>query len=132
MSSDCSFQITFDWAPSKPVVVEPSAGQISSDAGLLPFHQFDEQLGLTRQFAEALTDRRHQAYVDHGFLEMTRMRVYANGQGTNRRAVVTTRPGAPVMPAACYDEYADRGEGENRNKEMKCGFQADRLSDHRK
>ena len=56
----------------------------------------------------------------------------ANGQGTNRRAVVTTRPGAPVMPAACYDEYADRGEGENRNKEMKCGFQADRLSDHRK
>ncbi len=35
------------------------------------------------------------------------------------------------MPAACYDEYADRGEGENRNKEMKCGFQADRLSDHR-
>ena len=66
MSSDCSFQITFDWAPSKPVVVEPSAGQISSDAGLLPFHQFDEQLGLTRQFAEALTDRRHQAYVDHG------------------------------------------------------------------
>ena len=55
----------------------------------------------------------------------------ANGQGTNRRAVVTTRPGAPVMPAACYDEYADRGEGENRNKEMKCGFQADRLSDHR-
>ena len=35
------------------------------------------------------------------------------------------------MPAACYDEYADRGESENRNKELKCGFQADRLSDHR-
>ena len=76
MSSDCSFQITFDWAPSKPVVVEPSAGQISSGAGLSPLGHLDEQLGLTRQFAEALTDRRHQAYVDHGFLEMTRMRVY--------------------------------------------------------
>jgi hypothetical protein len=35
------------------------------------------------------------------------------------------------MPAACYDEYADRGESENRNKELKCGLQADRLSDHR-
>lgn len=55
----------------------------------------------------------------------------ANGQGTNRRAIITNRPGAHVMPAATYDEYADRGESENRNKEMKCGLQADRLSDHR-
>jgi hypothetical protein len=55
----------------------------------------------------------------------------ANSRGTNRRAVVTTRPGATVLPAACYDEYADRGESENRNKELKCGLQADRLSDHR-
>ena len=30
-----------------------------------------------------------------------------------------------------YDEYADRGESENRNKELKCEFQCDRLSDHR-
>jgi len=55
----------------------------------------------------------------------------ANPQGTNRRAVVTNRPGAFVLPGAAYDEYADRGEGENRNKELKCGLQADRLSDHR-
>jgi hypothetical protein len=55
----------------------------------------------------------------------------ANSQGTNRRAVVTNRPGAFVLPAAAYDEYADRGESENRNKELKCGLQADRLSDHR-
>jgi hypothetical protein len=55
----------------------------------------------------------------------------ANAQGTNRRAVVTNRPGAFVLPAATYDAYADRGESENRNKELKCGLQADRLSDHR-
>ena len=51
--------------------------------------------------------------------------------GTNRRAVVTNRPGAFLLPDATYDEYAERGESENRNKEMKQGFQADRLSDHR-
>jgi hypothetical protein len=50
---------------------------------------------------------------------------------TNRRAVVTNRPGARVLPQAAYDAYADRGESENRNKEIKCGFEADRLSDHR-
>jgi len=55
----------------------------------------------------------------------------ANLQGTNRRAVVTNRPGAFVLPDATYDDYADRGESENRNKELKCGLQADRLSDHR-
>ena len=60
---------------SKPVVVEPQQAQVSSDAGLLPFRQLDERLGLTRQFAEALTIRRHAA-SDHSFLEMTRMRVY--------------------------------------------------------
>jgi hypothetical protein len=54
-----------------------------------------------------------------------------NAQGTNRRAVVTNRPGAFVLPGAAYDDYSDRGEGENRNKELKCGLQADRLSDHR-
>lgn len=55
----------------------------------------------------------------------------AHAQGTNRRAVTSTRPGGPVLPGACYDEYAERGESENRNKELKCGMEADRLSDHR-
>jgi hypothetical protein len=58
-------------------------------------------------------------------------KVEANAQGTNRRAVLTNRAGATVLPEAAYDAYADRGESENRNKELKCGFGADRLSDHR-
>ncbi|MHC4179641.1 MAG: IS1380 family transposase [Planctomycetota bacterium] len=55
----------------------------------------------------------------------------AHGQGTNRRVVVTNRRGAFVLPQAAYDEYAERGESENRNKELKCSLSADRLSDHR-
>lgn len=55
----------------------------------------------------------------------------ANSCGTNRRYVVTNRLGAQVCPRACYDEYARRGESENRNKELKCDLQMDRLSDHR-
>lgn len=55
----------------------------------------------------------------------------AHSIGTNRRAVVTNRPGARVVPQAAYDDYADRGESENRNKELKCGLKIDRLSDHR-
>jgi hypothetical protein len=53
------------------------------------------------------------------------------GEGNNRRAVLTNRPGAQLLPLAAYQEFAERGESENRNKELKCGLQADRLSDHR-
>jgi hypothetical protein len=36
----------------------------------------DEQLGLTRRFAAALTDGRSPGQVKHAFLEMARMRVF--------------------------------------------------------
>ena len=35
------------------------------------------------------------------------------------------------MPEAAYDDYAARGEAENRNKELKCDLKIDRTSDHR-
>jgi hypothetical protein len=59
------------------------------------------------------------------------IKVEAHAQGTNRRAVVTNRPGCAAQPQAVYDEYALRGESENRNKELKSELAADRLSDHR-
>ena len=55
----------------------------------------------------------------------------ASSNGTNRRATITNRPGVTVLPQGVYDEYAERGESENRNKELKCELCADRLSDHR-
>jgi hypothetical protein len=76
MDSQTVFECSFDFGSSKPVVVAPSAAQLSSDAGLLPFRQLDEQLGLTQQFAAALTDRRDVGRIGHSLLEMVRMRVY--------------------------------------------------------
>ena len=54
-----------------------------------------------------------------------------NAQRTNRRFAVSNRPGAQVLFEAAYDEYAMRGESENRLKEFKCDQHMDRLSDHR-
>jgi len=54
-----------------------------------------------------------------------------NRIGTNRRFIVTNRDGAAVLPEACYDDYTQRGESENRHKELKEGFAGDRLSCHR-
>ena len=36
----------------------------------------------------------------------------ANDRGTNRRFVVTNRPGAVLLPEATYDEYVARGESD--------------------
>jgi hypothetical protein len=59
-----------------PLVIEPSPGQLSGDAGLLPIRQFDQRIGLTRAFAEALDDPRDPGLTEHTFLQMVRARVY--------------------------------------------------------
>jgi hypothetical protein len=58
------------------LVIEPSPGQLSGDAGLLPVRPFDKHFGLTRAFAEALDDPRDHGLTAHTFLEMVRSRVY--------------------------------------------------------
>src|SRR5215475_7723456 len=58
-----------------PIVIEPSPGQLSSDAGLLPIRQFDERIGLTRDVAGRLDDRRDPARTGHALLVVGRSRV---------------------------------------------------------
>jgi hypothetical protein len=59
-----------------PPVIEPLPGQLSGDAGLLPVRQFDQRIGLTRAFAEALDDPRDPNLTGHSFLETVRSRAY--------------------------------------------------------
>src|SRR5215472_12864225 len=59
-----------------PLVIEPSPGQLSSDAGLLPIRQFDERIGLTQAVTAALDDPRDPDLTAHPFREMVRARVY--------------------------------------------------------
>jgi hypothetical protein len=75
MSIQPAWQQTFDFF-DLPLVIEPSRAQLSSDAGLLAIRQFDERLGFTRAFADALDDPRDPELIDHTVLEMVRSRVY--------------------------------------------------------
>jgi Transposase DDE domain group 1 len=76
MSIQTAWQGTFSFFQHLPIIVEPSRTQLSSDAGLLVIREFDERIGLTRQFVEALEDPRHPELIDHSFLEMARARIY--------------------------------------------------------
>ncbi len=71
-----AWQTSFDFLGSKPIVVEPVEEHLTSDAGLLPIRQFDEQIWLTAEFAGALRDPRFGPFVDHTFSEMVRVRIY--------------------------------------------------------
>jgi Transposase DDE domain group 1 len=89
-----------------------------------------------RKFEETKTPQRlfDAFWYQAGTWEHARfviVKAEANALGTNRRFIVTDRPGAQVVPEAAYDDYAMRGESENRNKELKCGLHIDRTSDHR-
>lgn len=76
MSIQTAWQATLDFWGELPIRIEPSSAQLSSDAGLLPLRQFDEQIGLTQQFAQALHDPRDATLTEHPFAEMVRSRIY--------------------------------------------------------
>src|ERR1700759_2561351 len=67
---------SFDFLPSRPVEIEFSSHPLTSDAGLLPVRQLDQNLRLTEQFAAALDDRRDPALTRQSLLSMVRQRVY--------------------------------------------------------
>lgn len=58
----------------RPVVVQCSAGRVTSDAGLLPLGEFDRRWQFTERMAECIEDRRKDP--EHTVLEMLRQRLF--------------------------------------------------------
>ncbi len=109
MNTQTAFQKCFGFFGEKPIVVEASAGALTSDAGLLPVREFDERIGLTKLFAAALDDPRHQPFVDHAFLEMVRMRIYgilADYADQNDHDVLRTDPVFKLIAGRSPDDAA--------------------------
>ena len=58
-----------------PLVAERSPGQLPNDAGLLPIRQFDQRIGLTRAYAEAVDGPRATGLTEQSLPERARARV---------------------------------------------------------
>jgi hypothetical protein len=67
-------QLSFDFLPHLPVVVQPSEGQLSSDAGLLPLRQFDQRWKYTARMAQCLHDPMPSR--NQSLLSMLRQRIF--------------------------------------------------------
>ena len=67
-------QLSFDFLPHLPLVVQRDAGQISSDAGLLPLRQFDQRWDYTARMVQCLHDPKPSR--QHSLLSMLRQRLF--------------------------------------------------------
>jgi hypothetical protein len=56
MSAQTAEQLSFEFLPHLPVIVQRHPGQLSSDAGLLPLRQFDQRWNYTARMAQCLHD----------------------------------------------------------------------------
>jgi hypothetical protein len=68
----------------KPIVIQETAPNISSDGGILLLKKLDERLGLTARMAACLRDPR-KGDVDHTFQKMLAQRVYGIAMGWEDR-----------------------------------------------
>src|SRR5262245_12558138 len=76
MSVQSVGQLSLPFLGSRPIEIEVSRAQLTSDAGLLTIREFDERIRLTEQFANALQDARDPLLRVHPLLEMVRQRIY--------------------------------------------------------
>jgi len=74
MSAQGVEQLSFDFLPDLPVVVQPWEGQLSSDAGLLPLRQFDQRWKFTARMADCLHDPKPAR--EQSLLSMLRQRLF--------------------------------------------------------
>ena len=85
-----------------PLVIEPSPGRLSGDAGLLPVRQFDQRIGLTRAFGEALDDPRDPLGEGHPCTWRTLLiKVAAEVVVSMRRIVVRLSSSWPHLEWYC-------------------------------
>jgi len=66
---------------SRQVVVEFTAGDLSSDGGVLLLRQVDHSLGLSRALAGCFRDTRAAGYVDHSVPQLLAQRLYGLALG---------------------------------------------------
>lgn len=82
MSSDINTQsFLFDNLDQRQVVVDFSAGHVSSDGGLLLLRQVDRSLGITRKLSQCFHDLRNQRFVEHSIEELLAQRVLGLSAG---------------------------------------------------
>ncbi len=71
-------QITLSFAniSGKMIEADFDGGMTTSDGGVLLLRQADARTGIVDRIVEAMSDQRHQSYIDHTYTELIRQRIF--------------------------------------------------------
>lgn len=101
-ATDCPPQpLLFEDLGPRQVVAEFTAGDLSSDGGVLLLRQVDHSLGLSRALAACFRDARDARYVDHSVPQLLAQRLYGLALGyedLNDHALLRRDP---LLATAC-------------------------------
>ena len=79
MATECYSQLGFGF--QRKLVVDFTGGTLTTDAGLLLVREFDQQLRLSTDVVERITDTRDSRYVTHELDALLRQRLYQIAAG---------------------------------------------------
>ena len=90
------WQKALDFYSDRPIVVEPSAAKLTSDAGLLPLRQFDQKIGLLQCLSDAIEpcDDRQPERLSHSIQDLLRQRLFGIVAGWLSSLLRSTRTGS--------------------------------------
>jgi hypothetical protein len=109
-------QLSFDFLPQLPIVVQQHEGQLSSDAGLLPLRQFDQRWRYTQRLAQCLlVDPRSAGAGErrHSLASMLRQRLFgilAGYEDCNDHDTLRDDPIFKLIAADRRPDDADEGD----------------------
>ena len=106
--TQCSAQTTLDFGFNLPLVIRSDAPELSCDSGVVLLRQLDESLGLTRDLARLLPDKRRADRVIHDREEQLRQRVYQIALGYEDCNDANHLRHDPLLKAACGRKPQDR------------------------
>jgi len=101
MTKDNQITLPFASISGKNVNADFMGGTLTSDGGALFLREVERGVGVIRRLVNALTDHRHQSYIDHSYEELLSQRVYQIACGYEDANDCNDLRSDPAIKAAC-------------------------------
>jgi len=107
--TECATELSLDFCQLRPLQVQFSDLELSSDAGLLLVRQADERLGVCSRLAAAIEEWREPGKIIHSLEQLVRQRVYQLIGGYEDANDSTVLRHDPIYKLVC-DRLPEAGE----------------------
>ena len=93
--------LSFASISGRKIEADFDGGMTTSDGGVLLLRQAESKIGIVDRIVEALSDHRHQSYIDHTYTDLIRQRVFQIACGYEDANDSNDLRSDPGLKAAC-------------------------------